>query len=481
MSGVAGIVTKDNCRDDLFYATDYHSHLGTSFGGVAISDGKVKQKKIHTIAKAQFKTRFVEDIDFINMSGNRGIGVISDRDTQPLIMRLRFGEFAICGVGYINNQNELARELIEQGVVFSEMADGRVNQIELAAKLINRGESLAAGIEYLHDRIEGSLSLLLLSNEGIYAARDRYGRSPLILGERKDDRIVVSETCALKNLDFTVTKVLGPGEIIYISDGKVEQIKDAERILQLCTFLYVYAGFPASEYEGKNVEEFREHSGRIIAQRDDVSVDFVCGVADSGTAYAHGYSHESGIPVKIPLLKYTPGWARSYVPPAQDTRDLVALMKQVTADALIKDQRMVITEDSIVRGTQLKNFLLVKLWNAGAREIHVRPACPVLLFPCKFLYSTRALDELFARRVIKKIHGKHIEAIGDYLDPDSKRYREMLALMEKDLNVTTLRYQRLDDMITCTGLGKQNLCTYCWTGEEASGGPDSKVKGKSRK
>lgn len=466
MSGVAGIVSKKNCRDDLFYATDYHSHLGTSFGGIAISDGKVKQKKIHTIAKAQFKARFVEDIDFINMNGTMGVGVISDRDTQPLIMRLKFGEFAICGVGYINNQNELARELIDEGVVFSEMADGRVNQIELAAKLINKGDSLVDGIEYLHDRIDGSLSLLLLSNDGIYLARDRYGRSPLILGERNGDSIVVSETCALKNLGFTVKKILGPGEILFVSEGKVKQVKEPGDILQLCAFLYVYAGFPASEYEGKNVEEFREYSGRIMAKRDDVSVDFVCGVADSGTAYAHGYSYESGIPVRIPLLKYTPGWARSYVPAAQDTRDLVALMKQVTADALIKDQKMVITEDSIVRGTQLKNFLLVKLWNAGAKEIHVRPACPALMFPCKYLYSTRAYDELFARRIIKQIHGKHIKDIEPYLDPESKPYSKMLELMQRDLNVSTLRFQLLEDMISATELGEENLCTYCWTGKE---------------
>ncbi len=474
MSGVVGIVTKKNCRDDLFYATDYHSHLGTSYGGIAISDGKMKQKKIHTIAKAQFKTRFVDDIDFLNMYGTLGIGVISDRDTQPLIMRLKFGEFAMCGVGYIDNQNELAKELIDDGVVFSEMGDGKVNQIELAAKLINKGKTLVDGIEYMHDHIDGSLSLLLLSNDGIYAARDRYGRSPLTLGERNGDIIIVSETCAFKNLDFKAKQLLGPGEIVFIREGKIEQVKAPGKQLQLCTFLYVYAGFPASEYEGKNVEEFRECSGRIIAQRDTVSVDFVCGVADSGTAYAHGYSHESGIPVRIPLLKYTPGWARSYVPPSQETRDLVALMKQVTADALIKDQRMVMTEDSIVRGTQLKNYLLVKLWNAGAKEIHVRPACPALMFPCKFLYSTRALDELFARRIIKDIHGKHIEEIEPYLDPDSKSYKKMLGLMEKDLNVNTLRYQRLEDMITGTGLGEESLCTYCWTGREVGEKPYGK-------
>ncbi len=468
MSGIVGIVSKKDCKRDLFYATDYHSHLGTSYGGLAISDGKKKQKKIHSIAKTQFKSRFVEDIDFINMRGNMGVGVISDRDSQPLIMRLKFGEYAICVVGYINNQDKLAKKLISEGVVFSEMANGKVNQIELVAKLINKGKTLIDGIEYMHDQIDGSLSLLLLGKEGVYAARDRYGRSPLVLGERNGDRIIVSETCSYKNLGFKTKKFLGPGEIILINSNKVKQVKKPGDVLQLCTFLYVYAGFPASEYEGKNVEEFREYSGRLIAKRDNVKVDLVCGVADSGTAYAHGYSYESGIPVRIPLLKYTPGWARSYVPPSQEKRDLVALMKQITADVLIKEQKMLITEDSIVRGTQLKNFLLVKLWNAGAKEIHVRPACPALMFPCKFLYSTRKLDELFARRIIKLMHGKHIKNVVPYLNPDSKEYTKMLKNMKKDLNVTSLRYQKLDDMISATEMPEESLCTYCWTGKEIS-------------
>ena len=469
MSGVVAFFSKKDCKEGLFYATDYHSHLGTSYGGVAIYDGKKLQKKIHTISRAQFKSRFIEDLDFVEMRGYAGLGVISDRDTQPLIMRLKFGEYAICGVGYIDNQDELAHHLIKEGVVFSEMPNGKVNQIELAAKLINKGKNLIQGISYMHSKIDGSLSLILLGKEGIYAARDRFGRSPLALATYRGDHIVASETCSYKNLGFRTKKFLGPGEVILISDGKVKQLKKPGKVMQLCTFLYVYAGFPASEYEGKNVEEFREDSGRIIARRDKVKVDFVAGVADSGTAYAHGYAHESGVPVRIPLLKYTPGWARSYVPPSQETRDRVALMKQITADALIRGQRMLITEDSIVRGTQLKNFLLVKLWNAGAKEIHVRPACPALLYPCKFLYSTRQLDELFARRILKRIFGKHIKNTTPYLDPDSKPYKTMLRLMEKDLKVDSLRYQRMEDMVSATGLPTKQLCTYCWTGKEISG------------
>lgn len=465
MSGVVGIISNKDCKEDLFYATDYHSHLGTSFGGIAISDGRSLAKKIHSIARAQFKSRFDEDIDFINMRGNSGVGVISDRDTQPLVMRLRFGEYALCGTGYIDNQNELAHRLIEDGVVFSEMPDGKVNQVELAAKLINKGNTLVEGIEYMHSQIDGSMSLLLLGKEGLYAARDRYGRTPLVLAQKGDSRIVASETCSYKNLGFKTERFLGPAEIVLLESHKTQQLRKPDKTLRLCAFLFVYAGFPASEYEGQNVEDFRERSGRIIAQRDDVSVDLVAGIADSGTAYAHGYSHESGVPVKIPLLKYTPGWARSYVPPSQERRDLIALMKQIAADALIKDQRMVITEDSIVRGTQLKNFLLVKLWNAGAREVHVRPACPALMFPCKYLYSTRQLDELFARRILKELHGKHIEDVDPYLDTASKEYRKMIDAMEKDLNVTSLRYQRLEDMTAATNLSTERLCTYCWTGK----------------
>jgi len=464
MSGIVGIISKRDCKDDLFYATDYHSHLGTSYGGIAISDGEYLNKKIHSIARAQFKSRFSEDIDFMNMHGNAGIGVISDRDTQPLILRLKFGEYAICGVGYIENQNELAQRLIREGTVFSEMPKGKVNQIELAAKLINKGETIHDGIEFMHNQIKGSMSLLLLGKEGLYAARDRYGRSPLVLSERKGDQVVASETCAYKNLGFKTKKFLGPGEILLLKGNKATQIRKPGEVLQLCTFLFVYTGFPASEYETKNVEEFREDSGRTIAKRDNVEVDLVAGIADSGTAYAHGYSQESGIPIKLPLLKYTPGWARSYVPPTQETRNLVALMKQIAVEALIKGQRMVITEDSIVRGTQLKNFLLVKLWNAGAKELHMRPACPALMFPCKFLFSTRTLDELFARRILKQQYGKHLNKIDVYLDIESKKYKKMVRFMEKDLNITSLRYQRLEDMIAATGLPARSLCTYCWTG-----------------
>jgi amidophosphoribosyltransferase len=466
MSGIVGIVSTKDIKNDLFYATDYHSHLGVMYGGIAVADDGHIYRKIHSIAKVQFKSRFGEDIDYLSMRGNMGIGVISDRDTQPLIMNLKFGAYAIGGVGYIDNQDELARQLIREGVAFTETQNGRVNQIELAGYLINRGRDLIDGIEYMHKRIRGSMTLLLMSGKGIYAARDKYGRSPLVVARRGGARIVVSETCAYKNFDYITEKFLGPGEIVLLTPGKIRVLKKPEKINQLCAFLFVYTGFPASEYEGKNVEDFREESGRIIARKDNVAVDLVTGIADSGTAYAIGYSHESGIPFRLPLLKYTPGWARSYVPPSQETRNLVALMKQITAEALIKGQRILITEDSIVRGTQLKNFLLVKLWHAGARELHVRPACPALMFPCKFLFSTRKLDELFARRILTDLFGRRRFGIQPYLYPDSREYRRMIRVMEKDLNLTTLKYQRLEDMLAATGMPRDSLCTYCWTGRE---------------
>ncbi len=465
MSGVVGIIARKDCKDDLFYATDYHSHLGTSYGGIAIYDGKHMHKKIHTIARAQFKSRFAEDIDYLKMKGYCGAGAISDRDTQPLLVRLRFGDYAICGTGYIDNQNELLARLASQGSVFTEMSSGVANQIEIVAHLINKGKTLVDGIEYMHQSIRGSMSLILLGREGIYAARDKYGRTPLILAQKEGAKIVVSETCSYKNLGYKSGKILGPGEIVLINNERVESLRKPDKLLQLCAFLFIYTGFPASEYEGKSVEEFRETSGRIIARQDRIKVDLVAGIADSGTAYAHGYSHESGVPVRIPLLKYTPGWARSYVPPSQMTRDLVALMKQITADDLINGQRIVITEDSIVRGTQLKNFLLVKLWQTGAREIHIRPACPALMFPCKYLFSTRRLGELFARRVLKQMLGFHPKDASPYLDSDSRKYKAMLRAMEKDLKITSLKYQRLGDMVNAARVGADNLCTYCWTGK----------------
>jgi amidophosphoribosyltransferase len=466
MSGIVGITCNRTCKDDLFYATDYHSHLGVMFGGIAMRDGDQTHRKIHSIAKAQFKTRFSDDIDYLNMRGSMGLGVISDRDTQPLIMNLKFGAYAICGVGYIDNQDELARELIRGGVAFTETQNGRVNQIELAGHLVYQGRDLLDGIENMHRRIRGSMSLLMMNGDGLYAARDKYGRTPLIVAKRAGARIVVSETCAYKNLNFATERYLGPGEVVLVTPRRLRILKKPEKVSQLCTFLFVYTGFPASEYEGKSVEEFREDSGRVIARKDNVNVDLVTGIADSGTAYAIGYSHESGVPFRLPLLKYTPGWSRSYVPPSQETRNLVALMKQITIPALTKGQRLVITEDSIVRGTQLKNFLLVKLWHAGAREIHVRPACPALMFPCKFLFSTRKMNELFARRILRSMIGRNPRDVRPYLYPDSREYRRMIRVMEQDLNISSLKYQRLEDMLATTGLPRESLCTYCWTGRE---------------
>lgn len=468
MSGIVGIVSQRNCKEDLFYGTDYQSHLGTEFGGIAIFDNfdNVLKRKIHNIRKAQFKSKFAEDTDFLAMKGNKGIGVISDKDPQPVMTKLKFGEFAICGAGYINNLEKLVNELLQENVVFSEISDGEVNQIELAAKLINQGKDLVEGIKYMFNQIKGSMSLILLCKEGIYAMRDKFGRTPLVLGEKEDSKIIASESCCFANLGFETTRFLGPGEIILITEKDIQQIKKPEEKLQFCTFFFIYFGFPASEYEGKNVQAFRERLGSIIARKDNVKADFVCGIPDSGTAYAYGYASEAKIPLRAPILKYTPGWGmRSYQPPEQNERDRIALMKQLIAKEVIKDKKVIITEDSIVRGTQLLP-VLSKLWEVGAKEIHVRVACPPLMFPCPFLYSTRSSEELFARKILKKFgQEKNIEA---YLDPGSTKYAEMIEEMRRELNVTSLVYSTMEDVIHALGLPKEKLCTYCWTGEDPS-------------
>jgi len=484
MSGIVGIVSGKDCLDDLFYATDYHSHLGTEYGGLAITDGERLVRRVHSIKKAQFKARFFQDIDFQTFKGNKGIGVISDRDFQPLIPTLRFGEYAMVGSGYIYNQDELARRLIGEGVVFSETRNGGVNQIELAAKLINKGNDLVDGINYMNNQIEGSMSLILLGREGIYAARAKYGHTPLVLGEKEEEgnksRVVAFETTSYKNLGFFTKRFLGPNEIIFLDAEKEKQLQKPNNELQLCTFLFVYTGFPTSEYEGKNVTAYREASGRIMAKRDDVELDWISGVADSGSIYADGYANESHVPIAPVTSKYGPGWQRSYTPPSQRIRDLIATMKQVSSEELIREKRLGITEDSIVRGTQLMNFYLVKLWKAGAKEIHIRPACPALMWPCKNRFATRTKEELFARKILKEMHGRWLEdnELGAYLDVNSQQYGEMIGAMEKHMKEISLshaglspegrrlslRYQTLENTLASTGLPKEKLCTSCWDG-----------------
>jgi len=462
MSGIFGVVSKKECVDVLFYGTDYHSHLGTEYGGMAIL-GKDFTRQIHKISQSQFKSKFFDD--YQQMKGNKGIGVISAFEEQPMYLNSKFGPFCIVTNGFIENTSDLIAGLFRRGVSFAEVSKGEVNSTELIAKLISQGDDLVDGIEKMFDQIKGSCSLLLLHKDGVYAARDRFGSTPLIIGKRNDAVAVTSETCAFPNNDFEITKYLEPGEIILITEKGVQQKKPGREISQICAFLWIYTGFPASNYEGINTEVVRERCGRALAKYDkDIDVDVISGVPDSGIAHAIGYAIESGRPYRRPLIKYTPGYGRSYTPPSQETRDLVAKMKLVAIKEIINGNKIIVCDDSIVRGTQLKKFTVKKFWDSGAKEVHVRSACPPLMFPCKFNLSTRSINELAARKAIRSIEGHDLEDVSEYIDSDSDKYKKMVKWIAKDLGVTTLRYQTVDDMVEAIGLPKSRLCLYCWTG-----------------
>ncbi len=445
MSGIFGVVAKDDCLVDLFYGTDYHSHLGTQFGGLAVyKDGEL-ERKIHDIRGSQFKTKFYEE--YKNMRGNKGIGVISARDEQPIYVNSKFGPFVIATNGFIDNAQELAKGLYKDGQSFSEVTEGRVNLTELVAKMIIRGKTLVDGIEKMFSKIDGSCSLLLLNKEGIYAVRDRYGYTPLVLGQRGKDWAVTTETTAFRNLGFKIIKYIEPGEIILINESGLKYKRKGGKINQICSFLWIYTGFPGSSYEGITVEVVRERCGRFLAKNDNINADIASGIPDSGTTHAIGYAMESGIPFRRPLVKYTPGFDRSYTPPSQETRDLIARMKLIPILEIIKGNRIVICDDSIVRGTQLKNYTIQKLKECAVKEIHLRIACPPLMFPCKFNYSTRSIHELAARRAIKAIEGKDIKDVSGYLDESSPKHKKMVEWICRDIGATTLKYQKLDDMV----------------------------------
>ena len=469
MSGIFGVVSKNDCVRDLFYGTDYHSHLGTEYGGLAVLGDNGFLRQIHNISQSQFKSKFYDDSK--HMSGNKGIGVISAFDEQPIYLNSKFGPFCVVTNGLIENADSLVARLLDRGVSFSEVSKGSVNVTELIDKLIVEGDDFVDGIEKMFSLIEGSCSLLILTKDGVYAARDRFGYTPLIIGKRKDAWAVTSETTAFTNNGFEITKYLGPGEIVLISENGIKEKSPARPVNQICTFLWIYTGFPASDYEGINTETVRERSGALLAKRDrDIGVDMVSGVPDSGVGHAIGYAMESGKPYRRPLVKYTPGYGRSYTPPSQETRDLIATMKLIPIKEVIEGKRIVVCEDSIVRGTQLKNFAVKKLWNAGAKEIHVRPACPPLMFPCKFNLSTRSINELAARKAIRSIEGHDVDDVSEYVDDRSPKYKKMVDWITRDIGVTTLRYQTVDDMVKAIGLPKEKLCLYCWTGKCPKGG-----------
>ncbi|MFH0918531.1 MAG: amidophosphoribosyltransferase [Candidatus Omnitrophota bacterium] len=462
MSGLFGVVAKKDCSEDLYYGTDYHSHLGTQFAGLAVY-GQELTRKIHDIKGSQFKAKFHED--YLKMPGNKGIGVISARDEQPIVMNSKFGPFAIVTDGFIDNADKLAKELFKKGRSFSEVAEGKINFVEMAAKIIISGKTIVEGVEKVFSKIQGSCTILLLNKEGIYACRDRLGLTPLVVGKKGNNWAVSTESSAFLNLGYKLVKHLEPGEIVLITSQGLKIKRPGSKANQICSFLWVYTGFPASNYESINVETSRERCGAQLAQDDDIEADMVAGIPDSGTAHAIGYSMQSGVPLRRPLVKYTPGYDRSYTPATQARRDLVAKMKLIPIPEIIKGQRIVFCDDSIVRGTQLKNYTIQKLKEHGAKEIHLRISCPPLMFPCKFNYSTRSINELAARKAIKAIEGKEPKSVCKYLDENSREYKKMVAWISKDIGATTLKYQKLGDMIKAIGLDKSKLCLYCWTGK----------------
>ncbi len=465
MGGFFGVAAKGDCVADLFYGTDYHSHLGTSRGGMVVRNRDGLKRNIHDISNTPFRTKFEEDLP--KYRGPMGLGVISDFEDQPLLIGSRHGTYAIVTVGRVCNLEALAAEaLCGNGVHFSEIKGNAFNPTEVVASLINRGETLLDGLRLVQEKVEGSCSTLLLTREGIYASRDRLGRTPVVLGRKKDARAVTMETCALPNLDFEVDRELGPGEIVRVTADGVERLSPPGDRMQICAFLWVYYGYPASSYEGINVEAARNRCGAALARADDVDVDLVAGIPDSGIGHAIGYASESGVPFRRPFVKYTPTWPRSFMPQDQRVRDLIARMKLIPIREHIQGQRLLFCEDSIVRGTQLRDVIL-RLFDLGAREVHMRPACPPLVFGCRFLNFSRSRSELdlAGRRAIAEREPDPGPRIGRYTDPRSEEYAAMVETIRARLALTTLRYQTLPDMVRAIGLPRERLCTYCWSGE----------------
>ncbi len=464
MGGLFGVVSREDCVDDLFFGTDYHSHLGTKRGGMAVKNPEGFIRYIHNIENDQFRSKFEQDIQ--KMNGTKGIGVISDCDDQPLLIRSHLGKYAIVTVGVINNTDELMKEVFDRRMIhFAEMGGGELNPTELAAALINQESSFEEGIRSAHEAIEGSCSLLLLTEEGVYAARDKLGRTPVVIGEKEGSYAATLETCAFPNLGYEIKKFLGPGEIVLMTEDGVEQKKAPGERMQICGFLWVYYGYPASTYEGINVESVRNRCGAILAKKDDLEVDMVAGIPDSGIGHGLGYASEAGVPFKRPFVKYTPTWPRSFMPQDQNIRDLVAKMKLIPIKELIEGKKVLFCEDSIVRGTQLKDTIQ-RLYDCGAQEVHMRPACPPLTFKCKFLNFSRSKSELdlAARKAIKEIGGDDSKDLKEYSNADTKKYAAMVEKIRERLRLTSLKYQRLEDLVKAIGLPKEKICTYCWDG-----------------
>ena len=471
MGGIFGVASKSSCVLDLFFGIDYHSHLGTRRGGMAVYDpAKGFDRAIHNIENSPFRTKFDRDVS--ELQGNLGIGCISDNEPQPLLVRSHLGNFAITTVGKINNMEELVEHSFKHGSThFLEMSGGNVNTTEMVASLINQKSTMVEGIRYAQEMIDGSMTMLILTPKALFAARDRLGRTPLIIGKKDGARCVSFESHAYINLGYEDEKSLGPGEIVAVTPEGIETLQKPGDKMRICSFLWVYYGYPTSTYEGVNVEEMRYKCGDMLAERDfgEVKPDIVAGVPDSGIAHAIGYANRSGVPFARPFIKYTPTWPRSFMPTQQSQRNLIARMKLIPVHRLIKDKSLLMIDDSIVRGTQLRETSDF-LYSNGAKEVHIRPACPPLLYGCKYLNFSRSKSEmdLITRRVIAKREGDNVDekTLADYANPDSENYKGMLEDIRKELNFTTLKYHRLDDLVASIDIEPCKLCTYCWSGKE---------------
>lgn len=463
MSGFFGAVSKVSCVEDVFYGTDYHSHLGTKRAGmVFIVPKKGFRRSIHNLENAYFRNKFEDELS--GFSGNSGMGIISDTDPQPILFSSHLGRFAIVTVSRLLNLKELEDRFLNKKNHFTENFEGNINPTEVVANLICERDDFVAGIENVFENIKGSCSLLILTDNGIIAARDKLGRTPVVIGKKNTGFAVAVENCSFPNTGYETEYFLGPGEIVHIDSDGFTQLRKPGDKMQICAFLWVYYGYPPSYYEGINVDECRCRCGASLARRDYVTADFVCGIPDSGVGHAMGYVNEKKIPYKRAYAKYTPTWPRSFMPQKQDMRDLVAKMKLIPNKAIIEGKKIIFLDDSIVRGTQLRDCT-IDLRKSGASEVHMRIACPPLLYPCIFLNFSQSRNsmELAGRKAIFQLEGE-TEDLREYSDPDSGKYAEMVARISGMLNLDSLMYQRLDDLIEAIGLPKEKLCTHCWDG-----------------
>ena len=464
MSGFFGSASKTNCVEDVFYGTDYHSHLGTRRAGMVVySPQKGFQRSIHSIEEGYFRNKFESTLN--EFSGNLGIGVISDTEAQPILVTTHMGRFAVATVSRIVNIAELEQHCLMQRRTFTALNEGAINATELVAMIIAEGDTIVSGIENVYRLVKGSCSILILTENSLIAARDKLGRTPIVLGKKEGSYAATFETCAFPNMNYNSEYYLGPGEIVRITAEGYEQLKKPFEEMQICAFLWVYYGYPPSFYEGINVDECRFRCGEALARNDTTQADFVSGIPDSGIGHAYGYSSARGIPIMRPYAKYTPTWPRSFMPQSQQMRDLVAKMKLIPNEAIIKGKRGMFLDDSIVRGTQLKDNIS-DLHQAGMKEVHMRIACPPLTYPCEYLNFSRSRSsmDLATHIAVNELEGKEDVDLKEYSDPENGKYQAMVEQIRKRLGLTTLRYQKLCDLVDAIGLPKEKLCTHCLDG-----------------